>query len=214
MDVGRKILESTATLSYIGNDENFIEYIENLNSKYYIDLDRLAYVRINFYATEIQSYKYVYDIESIPQKSVEYNEGYNGELINLYNSFTKYSLDKDRFPFILQTKGISYGMLMCCICEALKLEFISPSSKIIIEAIDRPERIISVVKNYEKIGFTQMFPKYFDYVMERMEEDSGYIAMVGEVKKITDLCTFKTVSPELFKLLPIMLCKDICNIDR
>jgi hypothetical protein len=105
-------------------------------------------------------------------------------------------------------------MLMCCICEALKLEFITPSSKIIIEATDRPERIISVVKNYEKIGFTQMFPEYYDYVMERMEEDSGYIAMVGEVKNITDLCTFKTVSPELFKLLPIMLCKDICNIDR
>ena len=220
MDVGRKILECRATLSYIGNDESFIEYIESLKSECNIKINRLAYVHIQFYATEIQTYKYIYDIESIPQKSVEYKEGYNGDIINFYNSFTRYSLDKEKFPFILQIKGISYGMLMCCICEALKLEFITPSSKIITEAsgnikgVDKIESMIGIVKNFEKIGFTQMFPEYYDYVMERMEEDSGYIAMVGEVKNITDLCTFKTVSPELFKLLPIMLCKDICNIDR
>ena len=211
------ILICTARLIYIGEDEEFIEHaIEQ--SKERIKLDELAYVRITFYSdsTKVKQYKYDY-LDEIDEKwKVDtYDNGYNGFLHAFYNTVTQYQFDTQRFPFLQKTKGISYGMLLCCICKAYKLGFINEASNIILEAsgsiwnrkdVSDKDSMINLVKLYEKIGFSQMFPDYIESGIENF-----HVPMVGKVKDILSVCTFSRVSKELLSILPIELCKDICE---
>ena len=107
---------------------------------------------------------------------------------------------------------------MCCICQALQTEIITPDCKIISEEFDivngmqQSESIPIAIKNYESFGFTQLFPEIYEYVMERVG-DEGLLPMIATIKNIIDLCDFKRVSPELLAILPKDFCKDFCNSD-
>ena len=211
---GVKILRSRATVSYIGDDPTFIDHIESLN----IDIDSLVSVKMKFFSVPNITYKYTYDWNSEPNKYVEYSEGYKGLLGEFKNCLTEYGLDIETFRFLQQLEGVDYGMLMCCICQALQTEIITPDCKIISEEFDtvkgmqRSESIPITIKNYESFGFTQLFPEIYEYVMERVG-DEGLLPMIATIKNIIDFCDFKRVSPELLAILPKDLCKDFCNSD-
>ena len=204
--INNSILKCEATISYDGEDSEFIEYMETLRK------DELAKVTITFDSRTTNVYKSSYSDENGNViKRMKY-EGYNGFLNSYYNYLTQYKLDKVKFPFLNKLKGISYGLLLCCICQALNLDFITPSSKIILEAsggikgMDPEISMRNLVKNYEKIGFKQMYPELYELSIKNM-----FVPMVGSVKDIIGLCTFKYVSKELLNILPIKMCKDMCK---
>lgn len=226
-DFDIKIVETTkdkeivykATLIYKGDNREFIDYIEKLNNSgdligSKINIEELASVSITFYFNRnFEDYEYNYDYDDNPELSVYYQNGYDGFLNGFYNKLTEYRLDTNRFSFLKQVKGISYGMLLCCICKAIKDSLITPSSIIIVEAsgviidVDSRQSIANLVKYYERIGFKKMFPDYYDIAIK---SESGYIPMIAKVKDIINLCNFKNVSNELLAILPTDLCKDIC----
>lgn len=208
-----------ATLIYKGDNREFIDYIEKLNTSgdligSKINIEELASVSITFYFNRnFEPYEYNYDYDDNPELSVYYQNGYDGFLNGFYNKLTEYRLNTNRFSFLKKVKGISYGMLLCCICKAIKESLITPSSIIIVEAsgviidIDSRQSIANLVKYYERIGFKKMFPGYYDIAIK---SESGYIPMIAKVKDIISLCNFKNVSKELLAILPTDLCKDIC----
>ena len=208
-----------ATLIYKGDNREFIDYIEKLNTSddligSKINIEELASVSITFYFNRnFEPYEYNYDYDDNPELSVYYQNGYDGFLNGFYNKLTEYRLNTNRFSFLKQVKGISYGMLLCCICKAIKDSLITPSSIIIVEAsgriidIDSRHSIANLVKYYERIGFKKMFPDYYDIAIK---SESGYIPMISQVKDIISLCNFKNVSKELLAILPTDLCKNIC----
>ncbi len=196
-------LKTRATVSYEGEDEDLIEYFKENN----IDINELATVNITF-DDRVSTYKYTV---SENRKRIEYK--YSGGFLHaFYNRVTQHNLDVVNYPVLSKLKGVSYALLLCCICQALKLDIITPSSNIILEAsggvegMDEKESTIKLVKNYEKIGFSQIFPQYYN---KNLEEE--YVPMVGTISDIIKLCTFKNVSKDLLDILPIKLCKDICR---
>jgi hypothetical protein len=214
-----KTIVYRATLIYKGDNTEFIDYIEKLNTSgkltgSQINIQELASVTITFYPnTNFEDYQYNYDYDDNPDLAVYYKDGYDGFLNGFYNRLTEYKLDTTKFSFLKQLKGISYGMLLCCICKAIKAGLIIHSSTIILEAsgniIDMDSRqSIGHLKYYEKIGFKKMFPDYYDIAIN---SESGYIPMIAQVKDIISLCNFKNVSKELLTILPTDLCRDICT---
>jgi hypothetical protein len=209
-----------AILTYKGSDKTFIEYIDKLNEEHELsessfNLKILASVMITFYTnTKNKPYDYKYDDNKPDVVYYCYKNGYKGFLNGFYNRLTQYKLDTDRFSFLKQLKGISYAMLLCCICKAIKADLIDLSSSIIVEAsggiidMDRVQSLDSLVKYYERIGFTKMFP---DKYIEGIESDGGYTPMIAQVKDIINLCNFTNISKELLTILPNYLCKDICK---
>ena len=208
-----KVLNCVATLIYKGINLDFIDYIKSLM----IRPNQLALVNITFFSDsdKVAPYNYKYlDKKDEIWKNVDYTDGYNGVLNYFYNHITGVgeNLDTKRFPFLLHLKGIAYGMLLCCICKAFKLNFITPSSNIILDAsgliigMDAKLSMKKLVMNYEKIGFSQMFPEHYDYGIE-----STFVPMIGKVKDIINVCTFDNISRELLENLPIKMCKDICT---
>jgi hypothetical protein len=215
-DSRNKTLKCLATLSYIGNNEEFNSYLENLSEEegYDIEKEQLSYVNITFYSdsTKVKKYEYDYHDEFFVQKTVRYKKGYNGYLYGLYNKVTEYQLDKEKFTFLHKLKGIAYGMLLCCICKAFTEGLITKDSNIILEAsgnvreVDAITYMNSLVRFYNKIGFTIMFPEQYEYGISL-----GLVPMVGKVKDILSACTFKHVSDELRTILPIKYCEGLCE---
>ena len=210
-----------ARLIYKGDNTEFIDYIEKLNTSgkltgSKINIQELASVTITFYSnTNFEHYEYNYDYDDNPDLAVYYKDGYDGFLNGFYNRLTEYKLDTTKFSFLKEVKGISYGMLLCCICKAIKEGLIIHSSTIILEAsgniidMDSRQSISNLVKYYEKIGFKKMFSEYYYDIA--INSESGYIPMIAQVKDIISLCNFKNVSKELLTILPTDLCKDICT---
>ena len=206
-----------ATLTYKGDNQEFIDYIESVNIdrklKNKIDIKKLASVTISFYL-QFKPYIYNYDDKMDPNLALSYKDDYDGFLNEFYNKITEYKLNTTKFPFLKQLKGISYGMLLCCICKAMSERLITRSSTIILEAsggiidMDRGQSIDNLVKYYERIGFNQMFPDYYDIAIK---SESGFIPMIAQVKDIIRLCNFENISKELLTVLPTDLCKDICT---
>jgi len=215
-----KTIVYRATLMYKGNNTEFTDYIEKLNTSGKltggkINIQSLASVTITFYSKTIfEDYEYKYDYDDNPKLAVYYKDGYDGFLNGFYNKLTEHKLDTKRFLFLKQLKGISYGMLLCCICKAIKAGLIKNSSNIILEAagviidMDSRQSIGNLVKYYERIGFKKMFPDYYDIAIK---SESGYIPMIAQVKDIINLCNFKNISKELLTILPTDLCRDICT---
>jgi hypothetical protein len=215
-----KTIVYRATLIYKGDNTEFIDYIEKLNTSgkltgSQINIQELSSVTITFYyKTNFEHYQYNYDYDDNPKLAVYYKDGYDGFLSEFYNKLTEYKLDTKRFLFLKKLKGISYGMLLCCICKAIKSGLIKNSSTIILEAsgniidMDSRQSIGNLVKYYERIGFKKMFPDYYDIAIN---SESGYIPMIAQVKDIISLCNFKNVSKELLTILPTDLCRDICT---
>ena len=121
-------------------------------------------------------------------------------------------MDTTTFEFLKQVKGISYGMLLCCICKALKLGFITSSSNIALDAsgsisgMDKKISMTKLVEYYKKIGFSEIYPELHDYNIE-----SEIVPMIGKVETIISNCTFEKVSKELLEILPVRMCKNICD---
>ena len=215
-----KILTCKSSLIYKGDDVDFFKYIEGFKSLQ-INTDKtieLAFVSITFFSdsAKLTPYEYEYIDETDSLKIVKYTtDSYNGILHLFYNYITKENLDKDRFPFLEQVKGISYGMLLCCICKGLKEGFLKSYSNIILECsgrikgMDMKKSMINLVKNYEKIGFSQMFPEHYDYGIE-----TTLVPMIGKVETLISRCTFENVSKELLEILPVKLCKNICDKEK
>jgi hypothetical protein len=205
-----------ATLTYKGDNTEFIDYIKSLNAFHNLSekyLEKLASVMITFYTDrQVKPYEYKYDDDK--PDIVYYENGYDGILNGFYNMLTGYKLDTQRFSFLKQLKGISYAMLLCCICKAIKERLVTLSSTIILEAsggiidMNRVQSIGNLVKYYERIGFKKMFPDYYDIAIK---SDGGYIPMIAQVKDIISLCNFKNVSKELLTILPTDLCRNICT---
>ena len=212
-----KKLHCRSSLIYTGNDTGFFEYIKGIG-KIPIETDargkktiELAFVVITF--NSIKSDPYRYDcLDTTESFKIITTDGYNGFISFFYNYITQKKLDKQRFPFLEQVKGISYGMLLCCICKALKLGFITSSSTIaleasgLIEGMDETRSMINLVENYRKIGFSEMFPEHYDFGIAQT-----FVPMIGKVETIISNCTFEKVSKELLAILPVKMCKNICN---
>ena len=216
----KKTVIYKATLIYKGGNPDFIDYIKKINTSGNlvgpaICIQELASVIITFYSdTQSEPYEYNYDYDDNPHLVVYYKDGHDAFLNGFYNMLTQYKMDTTKFPFLKQVKGISYGMLLCCICKAIKEGLITLSSTIILEAsgeiidMDSRQNMANLVKYYERIGFKKMFPEYYKIAIE---SESGFIPMIAQVKDIIRLCNFKNISNELLAILPIDLCKDICT---
>jgi hypothetical protein len=169
----------------------------------------LAVVNITFYSNSIQLDDFTYLDKTITSTDKDI---YNGYLKKFYNYITSENLDTTRFEFLKKVKGISYGMLLCCICNALKLGFITSSSNIslkasgVISGMNEKESLTSLVEYYKKIGFSEMFPHLHEYNI-----DNEVVPMIGKVETIISNCTFDNLSKELLEILPVRMCKNICN---
>jgi len=208
-----KQLKCIASLIYTGTDPDFREYIKDKIPK--IDnKTKLAFVNITFYYNSIQLNDFKYTDSKGYEKIITSTDKdiYNGYLNGIYNYITVKNLDTKRFEFLKQVKGISYGMLLCCICNALKLGFITSSSTIALDAsgliagMDQKESMTNLVEYYKKIGFSEIYPQLHDYNIE-----SEIVPMIGNVETIISNCTFEKVSKELLAILPVRMCKNICN---
>lgn len=90
---------------------------------------------------------------------------------------------------------------MICYYKALKLGFINSSSTIALKAsglmayMYQKRSMTNLVEYYKK----QDFRKCFNNIM------------IGKVEPIISNCTFEKVSKELLAILPVRMCKNICN---
>ena len=208
-----KQLKCISSLIYTGTDPNFLKYIKDKISK--IDNKiKLAFVEITFYYNSIQLFDFNYIDSKGYEKIITATDKdiYNGYLNRIYNYITVKNLDTTTFEFLKQVKGISYGMLLCCICKALKLGFITSSSNIALDAsgsisgMDKKISMTKLVEYYKKIGFSEIYPELHDYNIE-----SEIVPMIGKVETIISNCTFEKVSKELLSILPVRMCKNICD---
>jgi hypothetical protein len=207
-----KQLKCVASLIYTGKNGDFLIYIKrikNLKIQPLATNIELAVVNITFYSNSIQLDDFTYLDKTITSTDKDI---YNGYLKKFYNYITSENLDTTRFEFLKKVKGISYGMLLCCICNALKLGFITSSSNIslkasgVISGMNEKESLTSLVEYYKKIGFSEMFPHLHEYNI-----DNEVVPMIGKVETIISNCTFDNLSKELLEILPVRMCKNICN---
>ena len=207
-----KQLKCVATLIYTGKNRDFLIYIKKITNLKIKPLEtniKLAVVNITFYSNSIQldDFKYLDKTITSTDKDI-----YNGYLYGFYNYITRENLDTTRFEFLKKVKGISYGMLLCCICNALKLGFITSSSNIALDAagvisgMNGKESLNSLVEYYKKIGFSEMFPQLHEYNI-----GNELVPMIGKVETLISNCTFDNLSKELLEILPVRMCKNICN---
>ena len=205
--INKNTLHCKAYLEYIGENKTLLEYIEGLRQHYE---PIIAYVNIRFDSDTMTYRGAGYDINYTRRGTKKIKLPffmYNGFLNQFYNYASGYDLYK-KFPVLQKTKGISYVLLMCCICEALKLGFITPESILMLEASGsiEGESMLKLIKYYEKIGFSVMYPEYLDIGVQ-----DQFVPMKAQVKTIVDLCNVETVSPDMMKLLPVQMCKGICR---
>ena len=188
------LLKVSAYLYYTGDDQNLKDKLGDRNST-------LAYVNISFYIEEM---KY-----SGTVGSKRITTTYNGFLNSLYNYASKSKL-YERFPVLKKVKGISYVLMICCICQAFKLGFIIPTDYIVLEAsgeiIDKD--MYGLVDYYKSIGFSPLVPD----LLEISVEENSYVPMRAQVEKIISMCTLENVSPEMLNLLPVRMCKGMCGL--
>lgn len=212
-DFGLKRLVCNAILSYTGDDSTFIEYIKKFNREHHsrVKIKELAFVGLVFYDKNTQDYSFIYDEQTEPPQTITYTQGFKGAIDRFYFKY-KY-LDTNQFPFLLRIKDIEYRMLLCCICEGLKSELVTHSSNIIVEEqmrqIDTQEITsiyVEMVKNFEKIGMSLMFPEIYDYTLERLDKNGISFPMVGNIGTISDYLFDLHFSPEILMLLPNRLC--------
>lgn len=207
-----KQLKCVASLIYTGKNCDFLIYIKSIKNLKIQPLAtniELAVVNITFYSNSIQLDDFTYLDKTITSTDKDI---YNGYLKKFYNYITSENLDTTRFEFLKKVKGISYGMLLCCICNALKLGFITSSSNIslkasgVISGMNEKESLTSLVEYYKKIGFSEMFPHLHEYNI-----DNEVVPMIGKVETLISNCTFDNLSKELLEILPVRMCKNICN---
>jgi len=212
-----KQLKCSASLIYTGKNRDFLIYIKSITKLKIKPLAtniELAVVNITFYSNSIQLDDFKYLDSKRSQKIITSTDKdiYNGYLYGFYNYITRENLDTTRFEFLKKVKGISYGMLLCCICNALKLGFITSSSNIALDAagvisgMNEKESLTSLVEYYKKIGFSEMFPQLHEYNI-----DNEVVPMIGKVETLISNCTFDNLSKELLDILPVRMCKNICN---
>jgi len=204
-----KQLKCVASLIYTGKNRDFLIYIKSITKLKIKPLEtniKLAVVEITFYSNSIQLDDFDKTITSTDK------DIYNGYLSEFHNYITRENLDTTRFEFLKKVKGISYGMLLCCICNALKLGFITSSSNIslkasgVISGMNEKESLTRLVEYYKKIGFSEIFPQLHDYNI-----DNEVVPMIGKVETLISNCTFDNLSKELLDILPVRMCKNICN---
>uniref|UniRef100_A0A6C0H4K7 Uncharacterized protein n=1 Tax=viral metagenome TaxID=1070528 RepID=A0A6C0H4K7_9ZZZZ len=212
-----KQLRCVASLIYTGKNADFLIYIKGIEKLEIKSTERnikLAVVNISFYSNFIQLYDFEYIDSKRSLKTITSTDKdiYNGYLSGFYNYITSENLDTTRFEFLKKLKGISYGMLLCCICNALKLGFITSSSHIALDAagvisgMNEKESLNSLVEYYKKIGFYERFPELHEYNI-----DNEVVPMIGKVETLISNCTFDNLSKELLEILPVRMCKNICN---
>jgi hypothetical protein len=98
---------------------------------------------------------------------------------------------------------------MCCLCEAIKLEYITRESIVILDAsgstLDKND-MGGLVKYYESLGFQQIDPEYYEIGVRQT-----IVPMKAKVKSLIKRCSFENISPELLSILPTKLCDEICE---
>jgi hypothetical protein len=199
-------VEYAASITYIGKDSKLHEFLQQQSKQ------TIAYVSLTI--ARMESYKYNW-IEKegtrFKRREKTFNEAYDGELNMFYNYASMYDLYQS-FPVTKKLKGCSLALLMCCLCDALKTGYITPLSKIVlnasgfIEGHDREESIKQLVRMYERLGFNQLFPDMYETTLEQ-----EYVPMMGTTQTIMNKCNFDTISKELQDVLPIKLCINICK---
>jgi hypothetical protein len=203
-------LKVTAFCNYIGDNEELLKTIDEW-------FTGVAEISVKFHKNK-QQYKWLLDEEQTEELTYNFKP-LNGFIHGLYNFVTGYSLHK-KFPFLTKLKGISYALLLCCVCEGLKLGYIIPSSEIGLEAsgsIVDPEidpfaaqkDYVKLIEYYEKIGFHQIWPERIDQGIS--EKNTPMVATVEEIIK---RCNFDNVSQELLHLLPLQMCKELCQLPK
>ena len=204
-------LQCKAMLEYIGDDQNIREYFKGMYSPEKDDSSVIAYVTIRF-DTELSefsfSYERDYSTRTRRRKIRLPTSRYHGYLFAFYNYASKHSLYQ-QFPVLQKTKGISYVLLLCCICEALKLGFITPESDIMLEASGSiaGQPMDNLVRYYEQLGFSVIYPQYLEIGLENQ-----FVPMKAQVQRFISLCTVDRVSPEMLNLLPVRMCKGMCGL--
>jgi hypothetical protein len=197
--MNNKRLYCKATLEYVGEDQNIKEDFRG---------DKLAFVDISF-DTELSEYSQSYELDN--GRQIMLSTSYHGFLHKFYNYVSQRSLYK-KFPVLQKTKGISYVLLLCCICEALKLGFTTLESEIILEAsgLIAGQSMLNLVKYYEQLGFSVIYPEYLELGLD--QEYNGFVPMKAKVQRLISLCTVDRVSPEMLELLPVRMCKGMCGL--
>ena len=187
------LLTVEAYLQYIGNDKKLKDKLNSIKKD-------LAYVNMYFHTKKRE-----YSATGMFKEPI--NTSYNGFLYELYNYASKHKLYK-KFPLLNKIKGISYVLMICCICEALKLNFISPTDYIVLEASGEipGKNMYGLVNYYESIGFSPVSPDFLDEQVKR------YVPMRAKVEKIISMCNLENVSPEMLNLLPVRMCKGMCGL--
>ena len=195
----KKSIRYTATITYIGDDDKLHSFLDKKRKEH------IAYIKLTI--TPIKKYNFI-----IISSKLNYNQPHDGMLNLFYNYASMYNMYSE-FPITKKLKGASYALLMCCFCDALKTGYITPSSKIFLEAsgtiegTDKVESMKKLVKHYESLGFEQAFPDLYDKAIEY-----ELVPMIGSVKDIVNNCGFDNISKELKDILPIQMCLDICNL--
>ena len=203
-------LSIKASCNYKGGNQRLRQELGNKS---------LAQLSITFYKSNLTYHgvfrSYGKDGKETKKQKVEYDY-YNGFMPSFYNNVTGYGLYK-RYPFLSVLKGISHVLLLCCICEALQLEYITKSSEIALEAsgsLEDPdikhtpeESMTKLVAYYEKLGFYQMFPQYYHIGIA-----DYFVPMIATVEDLINKCNFDNVSPELLRMVPVKMCKEYCSV--
>jgi hypothetical protein len=185
---------------YKGHDTRVLRFLEDVN----LDPTSLALLDIVFFSKE-QEYR---------------KHKYQGKIFGFQNSFTQChatSQYKDRFqrgkselPVLENLTGIGRGMLVSCICKALDEGLIDPSCNIVVEACGNelrsgmgPRRSTeALVRYYELIGFTQMFPESYNDDVEKIS-----VLMIAMAHGIIEKANIGSFSPDLLEVLQIQGCK-------
>jgi hypothetical protein len=179
--------EFTARCVYTGRDDEFVRYLEELQ----LNPRSLAFLTIRFFRTQRQ-YR-------------EYTEWtYRGKISRFWNSL---QLHKDRldhgrrgFPVLEKLRGIGRGMLVYCICKALDEGYIELSSNIVLEAtgmggVDPHTSTRELVRYYEGIGFTKMFPERYESDIEKIS-----VPMVAKVEDVMGAVDIGSLSPGIIEV--------------
>jgi hypothetical protein len=106
-------------------------------------------------------------------------------------------------------------MLVSCICKALDEGLIEPSSNIVVEACGNERRIgmgprkstEALVRYYELIGFTKMFPGSYNDDVEKIS-----VLMIARAHDIIEKANIGSFSPDLLEVLQIQRCRGVSTI--
>lgn len=206
----------TARCVYVGRNSEFTDLITQKSTRWptfnkNVDAE-VARVVIHFSAQETK-YEGVFNDGS--ETGIRVEDSYNAYIGQVYNLLHTFKL-QEQYPFITnKLKGIGHALILCCLCEALRLDVVTPSSKIMLEATggilgpednDELKGMQRLVAYYEKLGFRQAFPDFYEIGVR-----TKYVPMKATIGDIVERCAFPSVSQDLMKVLPVMACKKYCT---